>query len=170
MKRTVIIVSIVLAITVAVAGGFAVAWYVRSRPVPVVTPVAVPVVAQGKSCYAYDHKPEAGAPYAVHEILSLSVGKNVVAGTKTGTQAGPDMTNGYVGSISGDVQPDGSLDLVYSYTVEGSKNKEEELYRPTSAGLEKMRYPLLEKKGILVPDISKPFGVQSYYSITCSDL
>jgi hypothetical protein len=92
-----------------------------------------------------------------------------VTGTKSGTQKGPDMTNGYNGTIVGTLNND-TINDVFSYTIEGSSNKEAEIYRSREdqIGIEKMRYPLIEKSKILVPDVTKEFTVLLYARVGCT--
>ncbi|NVN96825.1 hypothetical protein HXX01_01085 [Candidatus Nomurabacteria bacterium] len=98
----------------------------------------------------------------------MMIKNNVVTGTKTGTQKGPDMTNGYKGTLVG-TWSGNTIDAIYSYTVEGSKNKEKEIYRTREdqIGIEKLRYPLIEKSGMLVPDTTKEFKTMLYARVGC---
>jgi hypothetical protein len=77
------------------------------------------------------------------------------------------MTNGYTGSISGTLEKNVITD-VFSYTIEGSKNKEKEIFRTNKTGIEKLRYPLKEEKGILVPDTTKDFKTMIYSRVGCT--
>lgn len=127
----------------------------------------VPMVTKSRSCYVYHQVATKTEPYAVDEYLDLVFDNEKVSGTKKGTQNGPDMTNGYIGSISGTIE-NGIITSIFNYTIEGSNNKEKELYKKTSTGLEKMRYPLVQGKGVLVPDITKEFKTVPYLTIDCS--
>jgi hypothetical protein len=89
-----------------------------------------------------------------------------VIGTKKGTQSGPDLTNGYTGSIIGTLNKD-IITAILSYTVEGSKGKEKEIYRANKTGIEKLRYQLIEEKGVLIRDMSKEFNLMNYYRVEC---
>jgi len=120
-----------------------------------------------RTCYKYHQVATKNAPYAVDEYVDLSINGTKISGTKNGTQSGPDMTNGYTGTLDGTINND-LITAVYSYTVEGAKNKEKELYKIVPTGLEKMRYPLVEKGGMLVPDTSKEFKILSYIKADCS--
>ena len=86
---------------------------------------------------------------------------------KTGSQSGPDMTNGYEGILAGSLNTN-ILDLIYSYTVEGSKNKEQEIYELQDNSLVKLRWTLVEKNNMLVPDkIGEPKSIL-YLSEKCN--
>jgi ABC-type multidrug transport system fused ATPase/permease subunit len=119
---------------------------------------------QGESCYVYNQVATVDAPYKVDEYLNIKVSGDKVVGTKKGNQSGPDMTNGYTGSISGTLSSD-TIKSVFSYVVEGSKNNEQEIYKITPSGLDKLRYPLIDKKGVLTPDTSKEYKTLSYKKI-----
>ena len=140
----------------------------QSEQVPSV-PVVVPEkysFTEGRKCYAYSHAATADAPYAVNEWLDITISGDKVTGTKSGTQKGPDMTNGYQGTISGSVVG-GIMNAVFAYTVEGSANKEQEIYHASADGLEKYRYPLLEQGGMLVPDQTKDYTKLNYVHTDC---
>jgi hypothetical protein len=77
------------------------------------------------------------------------------------------MTNGYVGSISGTATGD-MITSVFDYVIEGSNNREQEIYKKTETGLEKLRYPLIQGKGMLVPNTTKEFKAMTYSLIDCS--
>ena len=121
----------------------------------------------GRQCYTYNHEATKTEPYAVSEFIDMNIKGKVVTGTKTGTQKGPDMTNGYTGTIEGNLEGD-TITSVFSYVIEGSKNKEKEIYKVSKIGLEKLRYPLVDSKGILVPDITKEFKTLSYSRVGCT--
>jgi len=123
---------------------------------------------EGRSCYSYAHIGTAEAPYTVHEVLDIRVDGNKVTGQKDGTQSGPDMTNGYTGTINGTVERD-TLGVVYAYVVEGSANKEKEIYRINQTGLVKLRYPLTAGDGMLVPDTTKEFKALDYPMVDCAE-
>jgi hypothetical protein len=113
-----------------------------------------------KLCYVRTVVTTAEAPYSVHERIELFYddATHTVRGTKVGTQSGPDMTNGYEGTLEGSIK-DEYLTALFSYTIEGSKQKEQEIYvwPVKDPSIAKRRYPLIEKNGILVPDTTKPF-------------
>ena len=135
-----------------------VTFYLTKKPDENVKPVALMNSIQkeslgfsGHQCFTYHQIATTDAPYAVDEYLDINIdGKNVV-GTKQGNQAGPDMTNGYMGDIVGQINGN-ILTSVYSYTVEGASNKEKEEYFIKDKDLIKQRYVLVEKDGILMPD------------------
>jgi hypothetical protein len=104
-------------------------------------------------------------PYTVHQHITLTIDGTSVTGTKSGTQAGPDMTNGYEGTLQGTVSD--PLTLLYTYTIEGSTQQEQEQYTVHGNYLIKHRYPLLEQNGVLIPDITKPSTDQTYKQIPC---
>ncbi len=129
----------------------------------------VPVVQknlEGKYCYAYHQVATTSAPYAVDEFINITVADGVVSGVKNGTQAGPDMTNGYEGSLKGTLNK-GTMDVIFSYIVEGSANKEKEIYLVKEDRLQKLRYPLMEQNKMLVPDTTKEFKTLDYMKTDC---
>ena len=102
-------------------------------------------------CFARSQVATTEAPYSVEEYIELKqVGTNFV-GTKRGTQVGPGMSNGYVGTLTGSAK-DGLITLIFDYVIEGSEQFEEEIYQMENENLVKLRYPLLESKNTLVPD------------------
>ncbi|HWC57949.1 MAG TPA: hypothetical protein VG621_03300 [Candidatus Paceibacterota bacterium] len=124
------------------------------------------VLTDGRQCYTYSHDATAAAPYTVQEVLDITIVGTTVTGTKSGTQSGPDMTNGYSGTFVGTLAGN-TITGVFSYTVDGAKNKEQEIYRTTLTGLEKLRYPLVEKEGILVPDQTQSPTPLLYARVEC---
>jgi hypothetical protein len=126
-----------------------------------------PVITKSRSCYTYHQVATKTEPYAVDEYLDLIFENGQVNGTKQGNQNGPDMTNGYVGSISGTATGD-MITSVFDYVIEGSNNREQEIYKKTETGLEKLRYPLIQGKGMLVPNTTKEFKAMTYSLIDCS--
>ena len=108
----------------------------------------------GKYCFSRNKIATKTEPVNVQENISIDIKGDLVTGTKTGTQNGPELTNGYFGGLKGDIK-DNILSLTYSYTVEGASNKELEIYELSGNSLIKMRWPLMEGKGILLPDKSK---------------
>lgn len=124
------------------------------------------ILADGTHCFERTQEATDAAPYAVEERIEIAVAGDAVSGMKRGTQAGPDMTNGYEGSLAGTKTGD-ALDLVFSYTIEGSENSERELYELRGDTLVKMRYPLIEERGMLVPDMSARPSPVAYESVPC---
>lgn len=131
------------------------------------TDQAVMILKDGRQCYAYNHEATPEAPYTVNEFIDITISSAEVSGTKVGTQNGPDMTNGYQGTLIGKLEG-GTINAVFSYTVEGSQNKEKEIYRAGKTGIEKLRYPLKEEKDMLVPDTTKEFQVLNYARVGCT--
>ena len=123
-------------------------------------------LVDGRQCYTYSHEATADAPYATTEFIDMTIAGKVVTGSKKGTQKGPDMTNGYTGTIEGTLA-DNTITDVFSYTIEGSKNKEKEIFQAGLTGIEKLRYPLKEEKGILIPDTTKEFSILKYARVGC---
>ncbi len=137
-----------------------------SQPAPIsLTPTTL---ADGTYCYARNQKATADAPYSVSENMKIFVTGNTVTGTKTGFQAGPDMTNGYAGSLEGS-RDNNRLTLVFDYTVEGSSNREQELYDWSPGGLTKLRYVLKESNHMLAPDLTSTPQMIEYTTIPCTD-
>jgi hypothetical protein len=135
-------------------------------------PISTPVIqsnvtlVDGRQCYMYSHDGTPLAPYSVIEFLDITIAGTNVTGTKNGVQDGPDLTNGYEGTIKGILEKNSITD-VFSYVVEGAPNKEKEIYRASKTGLEKLRYPLVDEKGILVPDLTKTFEPLLYARVDC---
>ena len=126
-------------------------------------PASVP---SGHFCYAYHQAATPTAPYKVDEYIDMKVEGATFSGTKHGTQAGPDMTNGYEGTLAGTIAG-ADLTAKYAYTIEGSDNTEQEIYKYTKDGLKKWRYPLKDEKGILVPDTTKEYSIHNYDNVDC---
>ncbi len=118
-------------------------------------------------CYHYNQVATTDAPYVVEEYLILETNGNKVMGSKQGTQNGPDMSNGYYGTLTGTLNGS-DIDVIFDYEIEGSKNKEQELYIKTNTGLQKKRYPLIEKGKMLVPDTTKEYKTLEYKITSCS--
>lgn len=129
----------------------------------VVTPEKITLempMKDGKYCFHRLQVATETEPYEVEESIILGIKGTAVEGVKTGTQRGPDMTNGYTGKLKGTKDAENNLELVYDYTIEGSNQKELEVYKLNENSIIKMRWPLIEQdtfnekfdKGILVPD------------------
>lgn len=103
------------------------------------------------TCYEYHQAATVDEPYKVYEYIEIYINDGVVTGTKQGTQHGPDMTNGYFGTLNGNKTKD-TLLLSFSYTIEGSENVELEEYTMTESSLVKHRYVLVEQNGGLIPN------------------
>ncbi len=129
-----------------------------------------PMAANERSlrCYYRAVAATAHAPYEVHEAIELTIDGETVAGVKSGTQAGPDMTNGYEGTLAG-TKKGSELSLLFSYTIEGSQQSEQEVYALAPDALIKHRYPLIEHGGILVPDTREAFVEQRYTERDCKE-
>ena len=141
----------------------------KSNPLKAFDVIKTSILKDGRQCYTFNHSATTIEPYTVNEFLDITINGAKVTGTKRGTQAGPDMTNGYSGTIVGTLNND-MINDVFSYTVEGSSNKEAEIYRSRDdqIGIEKLRYPLIEKGGTLVPDTTKEFSVLLYARVGCT--
>ncbi len=141
---------------------------VRSNPLQAFEISSAMILEEGQYCYVYHHEGTKEEPYTVDELVGIYVQGGIVDGMKTGTQSGPDMTNGYSGTLAGTIQKN-MIDVVFAYTIEGSSSKEKEIYRVKDdlSGIEKLRYPLEEKNGVLVPDRTKEFEALFYAQISC---
>jgi hypothetical protein len=118
-------------------------------------------------CFSRIQKATPEAPYSVEEKITLKIDGSTVVGEKSGTQSGPDMTNGYTGTLTGSHA--GSIFVLrFDYAVEGSKQSEEEEYVLGEGVLVKLRYPLLDKGKVLVPDKSKEPIEQNNTEAPCS--
>ena len=131
--------------------------------------IQVPISNDKRQCFTYSHEGTASEPYTVNEIIDMTIDGKTIVGTKNGTQKGPDMTNGYSGILVGS-KNDNTINVTYLYTVEGSSNKEAEIYRvrDDQTGIEKLRYPLIEKNKMLVPDTTKEYKIQFYARVGCT--
>ena len=106
--------------------------------------------------------------FSVEEYMRLEFDGENVKGNKFGFQDGPGYSNGYTGTLSGAKSQD-ELVLYYAYTVEGSSNTEQEIYKMTDGGIERIQYQLVEKDNILVPDRSLYVSNIPYTSFSCTD-
>lgn len=168
MKKIMISIGFFI-VGVAVVLGIVLAVHPQSLTRSPVDAVVCEAIA-GTHCFAYHHLGTVDAPYTTNEYLILTINGEQVTGIKKGDQAGPDMTNGYTGTITGNIKDD-AITVNYVYTVEGSKNTEQEHYIITSSGIDKLVYPLIDHyKDGLVPDTSKPFTRRSYQSVACEVL
>ncbi|MBP9715041.1 MAG: hypothetical protein KBD52_00945 [Candidatus Pacebacteria bacterium] len=145
---------------------FGIVWLIVNKSEEVVLEDIVPVSQDGEYCYGRIQVATNDAPYNVEEHIKILINGIEVSGTKKGTQNGPDMTNGYEGELKGTKEGD-NMELVYSYVVEGSANKELELYNFFTNELQKKRYVLKEENGMLVPDKTNPPSIILYPSETC---
>ena len=76
------------------------------------------------------------------------------------------MTNGYTGTIQGTLK-DETITTIFSYIIEGSKNKEKEIYKASKTGIDKLQYQLIEQGGMLVPDMIKEYETLHYARVGC---
>ncbi len=166
-----IIVGLGLLITQKVWVPKLVARIISSEGLPTVIPAPMPqanvTLTNGRQCYTYNHEGTATEPYTVNEFIDINIKGSTVTGTKTGTQSGPDMTNGYSGTIVGTLANNTITD-VFSYVIEGSPNQEKEIYKAGLTGIEKLRYPLIEGGKILVPDTTKEYKTMLYARVGCT--
>ena len=121
---------------------------------------------EGRQCYTFNHEATKDEPYTVNEFMDITIKGGNVVGTKMGAQSGPDITNGYTGDIKGTIE-NKSMNVIFSYTVEGSSNKEKEIYQASKTGIEKLRYPLIDSNKILTPDTTKEFKILNYSRVEC---
>jgi hypothetical protein len=107
----------------------------------------------------------------VEEHITITIADGQVTGVKTGTQNGPDMTNGYGGTLTGTID-NSLLELTYAYTIEGSQGKELEIYSLELDNLVKNRWSLIDVKkngeNILVPDMIGEPTLITYTKEVCS--
>lgn len=123
-------------------------------------------INNGKFCFSRNQIATEEAPYSVEEYIRLNINENMVSGVKEGTQEGPDMTNGYKGTLSGEIV-NGVIGVIFSYVIEGSAQKEKEEYILRDGDLIKQRYSLVEEDGILVPDKDSEKSEIVYDSVSC---
>lgn len=133
----------------------------------------IPTIAFAESrayCFGRVQEATKDAPYRVEEHMKLTRVRGEITGTKSGTQAGPDMTNGFTGTMTG-VAKDGYLQFTYAYTIDGSKQKELEVYLIDDSDLIKQRYTLDDavKDGehILIPNLKSTPTLITYTSEPC---
>lgn len=119
-----------------------------------------------RSCYEYTHAATTNEPYTNYELVDVTREGDAITGTKKGTQSGPDMNNGYEGSITGTINND-MINVIFSYVIEGSSQKEKEIYRVGEDSLTKLRYVLVEESGVLVPDLSSSLKELVYKKVAC---
>lgn len=161
------ILTILLVVVVAVFG-FVLLENKKDVPAVVITndKQNVPELVDGRQCYTYSHEKTDSEPYTTSEFIDMTISGNTISGTKTGTQSGPDMTNGYTGTIVGTLK-DGVITDTFSYVIEGSSQKEAEIYHAGVTGIDKWRYSLKEEGGVLVPDLSTDYKVLHYARVGC---
>lgn len=135
-------------------------------PTPVVTTPSSLSPFEGMYCYSRDQVATPEAPYKVSEYIEMNIQDGVITGTKSGTQAGPDMTNGFTGTLTGNIKGN-DIQLVYDYQVEGSANKEQELYTMSDTILTRHQYQLTQGQGILVPTMNKFVRDITYIKTKC---
>ena len=124
------------------------------------------ITFDGEYCFSRSQVATPEAPYSVSENIKIRISGTDVKGTKTGTQSGPDMSNGYIGTLGGTIDGN-NLSLSYLYIIEGSKNIEEELYTISENQIVKHRYPLLETGDRLVPDLTQSSTDIVYLAAEC---
>lgn len=163
----------ILIASVLLVGAYALYHYSNKAQAPVApVVVSVPLAESRPYCFVYKHTATNDAPYTVEEHMNLTRVRGDITGTKRGTQAGPDMTNGYTGTLTGKANAEGSIELVYAYTVEGSDGKELELFTIQGENLVQERYPLIEGKRdgvtMLIPEQTKPAEALVYIQEPCA--
>lgn len=173
MKKPFVI-SLTVAVVIVIAVGiYFIVQSQKKSPAPVTNPVVTEPVQQpikfidGRQCYTYSHQGTPDTPYTTNEFIDMTITGTKITGTKHGTQSGPDMTNGYAGTINGTFSGD-MINAAFAYTVEGSQNTEQEIYQVTSLGIDKLRYPLIDKfKDGLAPDTTQTYTLQEYVHSSC---
>ncbi len=105
----------------------------------------------GKFCFYKKQEATVEEPYEVEESIVLNIQNNIITGEKTGIQKGPDMYNGYSGTLEG-FYNNNELELTFAYEIEGSQGREIEIYKLENETLQKLRWPLsINDEGYLVP-------------------
>ncbi len=173
MKKPLIISLTVAAITIIAVGTY---FIIQSHkkttdvvPDPIVTePIQQPITfADGQQCYTYSHEATKEEPVTSTEFINMTITGTKVTGTKYGTQSGPELSNGWEGILTGSLADD-TITVAFAYTVEGSQNTEQEIYKPSLTGIDKLQYPLIDKyKDGLFPDTSKEHHLLHYARVTC---
>lgn len=134
----------------------------------VTEPIQQPIkLVDGRQCYTYSHDATKEEPVTSTEFIDMTIAGTKVTGTKRGTQSGPELTNGWEGTLTGDLAGD-TINVAFTYTVEGSKNTEHEIYQASLTGIDKLRYPLIDKyKDGLFPDTTKEYKLVHYARVGC---
>jgi hypothetical protein len=150
---------------------FIVFWFNQNKPdfitnIASNSEISETVSLDGKYCFSRLQEATSDAPYRVEEYVTLDIKGENVSGIKRGFQSGPGMTNGYEGSLSGEISGD-EMNLVFSFVIEGSEGKELELYKISENELQKYRHVLKEENSMLVPDLDTPVTVISYHVAVC---
>ncbi len=127
-----------------------------------------PAIMKPEQCFVRITKKTDAEPFSVEEYMRLEFDGEKVEGIKFGFQDGPGYTNGYSGTITG-TQNSKEITLDYAYIVEGSSNTEQEIYWLTNTGIDKIRYNLIEKNNMLVPDRSIDPQIIPYTSFSCAE-
>jgi hypothetical protein len=143
-------------------------WLVGKDKTPTEIPNEPITLVNGTYCYHRSQLATTEAPYAVEENIKLIVNGNNVTGTKNGTQAGPDMTNGYDGTLIG-TRDSENIEVVFSFTIEGSQNKEKEIYKWSPDEFQKLRYVLKDEGKMLLPDLTSTPTIVRYESVKCAN-
>src|SRR5689334_22017160 len=95
---------IIAIVCVLITGKFLINKFWEPREVS--TPTTSTFPTSGEFCFTRTQKATESAPYNIEEHVKLNFNDKSVTGSKTGTQAGPDMTNGYEGTLTGAVVED----------------------------------------------------------------
>lgn len=124
-------------------------------------------LVDGRQCYRYSHEATEKEPVTATEFIDMTIDGTNVTGTKQGTQSGPELTNGWEGTLIGTLVED-KINVAFAYTVEGSQNTEHEIYQAGITGIDKLRYPLVDKfSDGLFPDTSKEYDLLHYAQVAC---
>jgi len=123
-------------------------------------------ILNGKFCFDRTQVATDEAPYSAEEYIELNINENMVSGIKNGSQVGPGVSNGYEGTLSGEIV-NGTIGVIFSYVIEGSAGKEKEEYILREGDLIKIRYNLVEEDGILTPDKTTEPSEIAYLKSEC---
>lgn len=169
MKKPLIISLTVIAVIVIAVGIFFIVQSQKKDSVPEIPNITQQPIklVDGRQCYTYSHNATKEEPVTSTEFIDMTIAGTKVTGTKRGTQSGPELTNGWEGTLTGDLVGD-MMNVVFLYTVEGSKNTEHEMYQAGLTGIDKLRYPLIDKfKEGLFPDTTKEYKLLHYARVGC---
>ena len=150
---------------------------VKAPAIPDPFPTTITTIpTTGAYCFKRDQIATEEAPYSAQEFVVLIFEGTKVTGTKTGTQQGPGVSNGYTGTLEGAVITDDTsseIELTYAYVVEGSANRELEVYAFYDGKIFKKIWRLNESKingfPILVPDYVGEPALIEYQATSCED-
>lgn len=98
-------------------------------------------IIDGNYCFRYEEKTNQRHSF---ENISLSIDGSQVTGSLNGSTQSPEYSTGYTGDLEGTISEDGTIDVVYTYTIEGNIQREERRYVWKEGSLTELEYLLIE--------------------------